>query len=817
MSVIDWIKARLTGVISTGGTLLAAGEYPVVISSDVAGGHQSFYDLPELAAFPVEKMAPGMSVTVLSHTSPAGKFVPRRKYTLTTVPSQKISTITDYKLSDYWRAHTVEAVKVAGEIRQYAASYQGGMPLFGAMQISNTAYQAGFATSAQTNRIWVDTYDPAVHDYVRVKAVSGNDYGAPYPLHGGLPSIEYYTDYIFLWQASATAAPVITSQDKLPAGWSAAPFLPGTTGNEADYDTTYQAYIASNSLYMSKARKSRYNDVVLEWEPVMKISTDPALVRYSRTADSEDFTNESFWQSYYLPGVHSYQARRKVNTDTFQVSLIDLYTQSYLDFVYKEFTADYVVTSADIPATYLGYGSDGWQQLPFIPQAGYVLYEAACRKIIGKKGRLFRGWSTPYKTQQTGRTFLYSDKVSPVTFPANITKQQVLNNQGGVYNTDWKESSVNAVWRREYVNGTWEEAYRVKGDTGATGATSGILIAVAYSSTNEPLPTGKRAENNTLLPVEEAWQDTPPIGGLFYRTRAIFTVNRAVVGAGEPSLTDLTHWTLINWSAPKRHDHRGPQGAQGVQGPAGPKGDTGLAGIGVNWKGTWNSATAYAAADAVSHNGSSWIANATATNQEPGAPSVTVWDPWVSKGAQGSAGAAGATLRNGTGVPSNALGVNNDYYLNTSNNDLYKRVNGVYVLQGNFTGAAGATGAAGKDGITAYTTITSLTGIALTSGQLAYRFKRVVGTSEATSESLTLGVQEPAWVNIHFQVYNNDSVSMTIPVPTGWYVSDGIMDAAQANYASSTITVYAGGKLEGDIENDGTNISLKIETRGTVA
>lgn len=61
-------------------------------------------------------------------------------------------------------------------------------------------------------------------------------------------------------------------------------------------------------------------------------------------------------------------------------------------------------------------------------------------------------------------------------------------------------------------------------------------------------------------------------------------------------------------------------------------------------------------------------------------------------GPTGPAGTAGTVLRNGAGAPSNATGVDGDYYLNTTTSDLYLRTGGVYSIVGNFKGSAGAAG-----------------------------------------------------------------------------------------------------------------------------
>jgi hypothetical protein len=62
------------------------------------------------------------------------------------------------------------------------------------------------------------------------------------------------------------------------------------------------------------------------------------------------------------------------------------------------------------------------------------------------------------------------------------------------------------------------------------------------------------------------------------------------------------------------------------------------------------------------------------------------------------AGAPGAVWRDGAGVPSNSLGIDGDYYLRTSNGDVYARASGAYTVVGNIKGAAGAAGAPGAAG-----------------------------------------------------------------------------------------------------------------------
>lgn len=79
-------------------------------------------------------------------------------------------------------------------------------------------------------------------------------------------------------------------------------------------------------------------------------------------------------------------------------------------------------------------------------------------------------------------------------------------------------------------------------------------------------------------------------------------------------------------------------------GGTGATGATGAAGAGViNWLGAWDSGTTYNVNDAVDDNGSSYIAIATTTNNEP--PNLTYWNVLAQAGATGAStiGATGAT------------------------------------------------------------------------------------------------------------------------------------------------------------------------------
>lgn len=84
----------------------------------------------------------------------------------------------------------------------------------------------------------------------------------------------------------------------------------------------------------------------------------------------------------------------------------------------------------------------------------------------------------------------------------------------------------------------------------------------------------------------------------------------------------------------------------------------------------------------------------------------------------GLAGASGATWRTGSGAPSNGLGIDNDLYLDTATDNIYRKVSGSYVLIGNIKGDTGATGATGATGPTGPTGATGATGATGSTGPI---------------------------------------------------------------------------------------------------
>jgi hypothetical protein len=145
----------------------------------------------------------------------------------------------------------------------------------------------------------------------------------------------------------------------------------------------------------------------------------------------------------------------------------------------------------------------------------------------------------------------------------------------------------------------------------------------------------------------------------------------------------------------------GPQGSQGIQGPPGATGPQGLSfepdAIGtLAQRANFNSQLqgfSYLATDQAQIYFRSGVSGWTAGiswGQGPQGPA----------GTQGIAGAPGSIWRSGSGAPSNATGIDGDYWLNTANGDVLRRTSGVYSLQANIRGPQGAQGPQGSAGPT---------------------------------------------------------------------------------------------------------------------
>jgi hypothetical protein len=136
---------------------------------------------------------------------------------------------------------------------------------------------------------------------------------------------------------------------------------------------------------------------------------------------------------------------------------------------------------------------------------------------------------------------------------------------------------------------------------------------------------------------------------------------------------------------------KGAQGVQGIQGDPGAVGPAGL-----TWQGAYVALTAYAVDDAVSYAGSTYFCIQAGTGHRPDT-SPLYWAVMALVGTQGvqgvqgdqgiqgvpgdpgSDGTNGSTWFHGTAAPpANTIGVDGDFYLNTSTFDVYVKAAGTW-------------------------------------------------------------------------------------------------------------------------------------------
>lgn len=126
---------------------------------------------------------------------------------------------------------------------------------------------------------------------------------------------------------------------------------------------------------------------------------------------------------------------------------------------------------------------------------------------------------------------------------------------------------------------------------------------------------------------------------------AAATVAAGTTTTGAPGTSAIV--TNSGTSSAAVFDFTIPRGDVGATGATGATGAQGVPGI--NWLGTWSSATTYAIRDAVAYLGSSYYAIASSTNQAP--PNATYWNLLAERGTDGT-GSGTVTSVTGTGTVS---------------------------------------------------------------------------------------------------------------------------------------------------------------------
>jgi hypothetical protein len=224
-----------------------------------------------------------------------------------------------------------------------------------------------------------------------------------------------------------------------------------------------------------------------------------------------------------------------------------------------------------------------------------------------------------------------------------------------------------SLWKK--VNGVWESETSLAGNPGPAGPAGsaglthrGLWVgATAYNVNDSVRYRGSywraiRFIGDGVEPTTDnttAWQIVAR--GVYnagsFASSTVYRVDDLVRSGGEWFLVLTNHTSTATLPINDTTNYvrvvsRGDTGPQGPAGPAGPTGNTGPAGpigAGIVNRGTWSSATAYVANDAVSYRGAFWASKTSHTNQEPTITNTTHWqqlsrgvNPMASNWSQGA-------------------------------------------------------------------------------------------------------------------------------------------------------------------------------------
>jgi hypothetical protein len=170
-------------------------------------------------------------------------------------------------------------------------------------------------------------------------------------------------------------------------------------------------------------------------------------------------------------------------------------------------------------------------------------------------------------------------------------------------------------------------------------------------------------------------------------------------------------------------------------------------------------------------------------------------------GAPGTAGPAGNTVLSGTTAPANGVGVDGDYYINTSTNMLYgPKAGGVWpagislVGPAGATGATGATGAAGPAGSTGATGATGATGPAGATVTVGTIFVSRFGAPPSLLTDFYMPISGLTTGTLSYQFYNRQATTMPASCTfSSIYVSGTITSSSPPPNTTVTVTLWKNG------------------------
>lgn len=191
------------------------------------------------------------------------------------------------------------------------------------------------------------------------------------------------------------------------------------------------------------------------------------------------------------------------------------------------------------------------------------------------------------------------------------------------------------------------------GATGPAGAQGPVGKPGSAGPAGSPGQQGAQGSPGAQGPAGPAgitWKGSWIVGASYLKDDAVAYQGSSYIAV---TSTTATPGSTADWEVLARQGsqgtagpagQRGPAGSPGAAGSTGATGETGATGAqgpaGLTWTGAWSSTTAYVVTDAVSYQGSSWIALSANTDVTPSTTSSD-WAMLAQQGAQGQQGPAG--------------------------------------------------------------------------------------------------------------------------------------------------------------------------------
>ncbi len=242
----------------------------------------------------------------------------------------------------------------------------------------------------------------------------------------------------------------------------------------------------------------------------------------------------------------------------------------------------------------------------------------------------------------------------------------------------------------------------------------------------------------------------------------------------------------------------GPAGSTGPQGPAGAQGPQGNAGApGINFRGAWLAGTGYAANDAVTYNGATYLAQS-ANHADPPESDPATWAVLAAAGGAGPTGAAGqaATIQVGS-VSTGAAGTNATV-VNSGTST-------AAVL--NFTIPQGAAGSGGTGGGAAAAPLAMYHAVSY-----ATSFYSVANPNASASEQASILTWVPnACTATSLSVYSQQGATITVTLRNGApgsMANTGLSCSVSTNQSctsSGSVAIAAGSFVDLEITHPDSN------------